>query len=49
MLVIISVRVALVIASASAGFMLAQRRASEATSRRELAAYMDGFRLAAGD
>lgn len=49
MLVIISVRVVLVIASATAGFMLAHHRAGEATSRRELAAYMDGFRLAAGD
>lgn len=48
MLVIISIRVALVIVSATAGFVLA-KHAGEATSRRELTAYMDGFRLAAGD
>lgn len=48
MLVIISIRVALVIVSATAGFALAHQRAGEATNRREVAAYMDGYRLAAG-
>lgn len=48
MLVIISIRVALVIVSASAGFVLAQQRAGEATNRREVVAYMDGYRLATG-
>jgi len=45
-LIIVSIRAALVIASVSAGFLLARHRASEATNRRELAAYVDGFRVA---
>lgn len=47
-LVVISIRAALAIAGVCSGYVLAQRRAGKAINRRELAAYMDGFRVAAG-
>lgn len=47
-LVVISIRAALTIVGVCSGYVLAQRRAGKAINRRELAAYMDGFRVAAG-